>query len=93
MTRWINEHTRFDEVGRTIAPFPPETERMNIEQMLIGFTINGAKQLGIEDRKGSIEPGKDADFLIFDNNLLTAEHSGFSFNKPQEVYSCGKKIH
>ena len=27
---------------------------------------NGAKQLGIEDNKGSIERGKDADFLVFD---------------------------
>ena len=31
MTRWINEKTRFDETSRTIAAFPPESERMNIE--------------------------------------------------------------
>jgi imidazolonepropionase len=29
-------------------------------------TINGAWALGIEDRKGSIEPGKDADLAVFD---------------------------
>ena len=50
---------------------------MGIEEMLIGFTINGAKQLGIDDRKGSITAGKDADFLVFNNDLLTAEHEGF----------------
>ena len=65
---------------------------MSIEEMLIGFTINGAKQLGIEAKKGSIEAGKDADFLVFDNDLLTAEHEGFSYNKPSEVYICGKKM-
>ena len=92
MTRWINEKTRFDEYSRTVAPFPPASERMNIEEMIIGYTINGAKQLGIEDAKGSIEAGKDADFLVFDNNLLTAEHEGFSYNKPSEVYIKGKKI-
>lgn len=92
MTRWINEHTRFDEVGRTIAPYPSDSERMNIEEMLIGYTINGAKQLGIEARKGSIEVGKDADFLVFDKDLLTAEPSGISYTQPQEVYACGKKI-
>ena len=47
---------------------------MSIEEMLLGYTINGAKQLGIEDTKGSIETGKDADYLVFDNDLLTAEH-------------------
>ena len=28
----------------------------------------------IEDKKGSITAGKDADFLVFENDLLTAEH-------------------
>ena len=91
MTRWINEHTRFGEEGRTVAAFPSADERMGIEEMLLGYTINGAKQLGIEDKKGSIEVGKDADFLVFDNDLLTAEHEGFSYNKPKEVYIGGKE--
>ena len=92
MTRWINGKTRFEEYSRTVAPFPPESERMNIEQMMIGYTINGAIQLGIEDKKGSIEAGKDADFLVFDKDLLTAEKEGFSFNAPAEVYMHGKKM-
>jgi predicted amidohydrolase YtcJ len=65
---------------------------MNIEEMLIGYTINGAKQLGIEKAKGSIEVGKDADFLVFENDLLTAEQEGFSYNKPRDVYFGGKKM-
>lgn len=58
---------------------------------LDGFDT-GAKQLGIETYKGSIEAGKDADFLVFDKDLLTAEKEGFSYNKPCEVYFCGKKV-
>ena len=92
MTRWINEKTRFEEASRTVAAFPPVDERMSIEEMLLGFTINGAKQLGIETSKGSIAVGKDADFLVFDNDLLTAEHEGFSYNLPQDVYFSGKKV-
>ncbi|MBO5596543.1 MAG: amidohydrolase family protein, partial [Bacteroidales bacterium] len=76
----------------TPAVLAPLNERMNIEEMLLGYTINGAVQLGIEDRKGSIEAGKDADFLVFENDLLTAEHEGFSHNLPQEVYFGGKKM-
>ena len=92
MTRLITEKTRNYEYARFPEVFPPEDEKMNIEEMLLGFTINGAIQLGIEDKKGSITAGKDADFLIFDNDLLTAEKEGFSFNKPSEVYFGGKKM-
>ena len=60
--------------------------------MLLGYTINGAKQLGVEASRGSIEPGKDADFLVFDNDLLTAEHEGFIYNRPIDVYFGGKKM-
>ena len=60
--------------------------------MILGYTINGAKQLGIEASKGSIEAGKDADFLVFDNDLLAAEPAGFSYNEPLEVYFGGKKM-
>ena len=58
------------------------------------FTLHDhcLKQLGIEACKGSITPGKDADFLVFGNDLLTAEQEGFSCNKPKDVYFCGKKV-
>ena len=92
MTRWINESTRTSEISRTVAAYPPVSEQMSIEEMITGYTINGARQLGIEAAKGSIEVGKDADFLVFDNDLLTAEHEGFSYNKPRDVFFCGKKV-
>lgn len=92
MTRWINEKTRNYPFTVAAKVFPPENERMNIDQMIIGYTINGAKQLGIEAQKGSIEAGKDADFLVFDKDLLTAEHDGFSYNKPAQVFFGGKKM-
>jgi len=92
MTRLRTDKTRVQEYNRTAAVFPPEDERMSIEEMLLGYTINGAIQLGIEDIKGSITAGKDADFLVFDNDLLTAEKEGFSYNKPKDVYFGGKKV-
>ena len=92
MTRLRTEKTRIAEYSRSTAVLPPENERMGVEEMLLGYTINGAKQLGIEASKGSIEAGKDADFLVFDNDLLTAEHEGFSCNLPQDVYFGGKKV-
>ncbi len=39
---------------------------MTCEQALLGSTINGAKALGLEQSKGSIEKSKDADLVIWD---------------------------
>ena len=92
MTRWINEKSLAPVISRTVARFPAPEQAMSIEEMLLGYTINGAKQLGIEDHKGSIAAGKDADFLVFDDDLLTAEKEGFSHHLPRDVYFCGKKV-
>lgn len=40
------------------------------EEALKFVTINAAKQLGIDKRVGSLEPGKDADFLVWSGNPL-----------------------
>jgi len=92
MTRIATAKTNVPAYKTYSAVLPPADERMSIEEMLLGYTINGAKQLGIETSKGSIETGKDADFLVFDNDLLTAKHEGFSYNKPMAVYFSGKKM-
>ncbi len=39
---------------------------MTCEEAILGVTINGAKALGVEDTKGSIEVGKDADLVLWD---------------------------
>ena len=41
---------------------------MKEEKALESITINPARVLGIDDRVGSIEVGKDADIVIWDNN-------------------------
>jgi len=41
---------------------------MDSYEALKAITINPAKHLGIEDQVGSLEPGKDADILVYDGS-------------------------
>lgn len=43
---------------------------MKEEDALAAITINAAEIIGVADRVGSIEPGKDGDIAIFDGNPL-----------------------
>lgn len=46
------------------------SELLSVKEALQCLTINGAKQLGIEDKCGSIKVGKNADFVVLDKNFL-----------------------
>jgi imidazolonepropionase len=40
--------------------------KLSVEEALTALTLGGAASLGLADRIGSIEPGKEADFLVLD---------------------------
>jgi predicted amidohydrolase YtcJ len=46
-------------------------ERMSRIEMLHAYTLGAAKAIRINNRIGSIEVGKDADFILVDRNVLT----------------------
>lgn len=53
--------------GKTSGP----DECLTVEEAIRSYTINGAWQDHMEDIKGSVEPGKVADFCVIDKNILT----------------------
>lgn len=63
-------HTR-QEYGQPDAPVQPrESERLSVESLVRGFTIDAAYQLHMEDEIGSIEVGKKADLVVLDRNIF-----------------------
>ncbi len=86
-------HTRLEpEFGHKAMIRPPENERLGIEDMIRGYTLNGAAQLGLEIDSGSIEPGKVADLVVLDRNLFELPANEIRLTKPTAVLMEGEWI-
>ena len=71
----------------------PESEKLPLEYMVKGWTLNGAYQLRMEDRIGSIEAGKSADFVVLPENLFDADPKEIYAMMPDAVIMEGELIH
>jgi len=61
--------SRKTQSGRTLAP----QETISIDQALAAYTRNAAIHFDMDDKVGTLEAGKEADFIIIDRNPLTTE--------------------
>ena len=68
-------------------------ELLTREQALTALTINVAKQMFIENERGSISTGKYADFLLVDKDVLTCPVTEIHTAKTAATYFEGKKVY
>jgi predicted amidohydrolase YtcJ len=61
-------------------------------EALKGCTIYPARQLGFDHRIGSIEAGKDADFVELAHNPLTVESSAIAGIPVVATWVAGKRL-
>ena len=73
-------------------PWWPE-ELLTREQVLTALTINVAKQMILENERGSIKTGKYADFLLLNQDVLTCSVTQIHMAKPIATYFEGKKVY
>ncbi len=56
------------------------------EKALAALTLNGAAMLDLQDRVGSLQPGKDADFIVLSGDPFSV------YSKVLETWVEGKKV-
>ncbi|MDD4546327.1 MAG: amidohydrolase family protein, partial [Oscillospiraceae bacterium] len=61
-------------------------EGLPYEQAVRAITLTPAEICGIDDRVGSITPGKDADLVVFGDDPLTVTA------KPSVVFCGGRRV-
>ena len=63
-------HTRLAPGAEEGTPLPPADQRMALDDLLLGYTVNGARQLRLEEEVGVIAPGKQADLIVIERDLF-----------------------
>ena len=85
----LNPGTSMVDNMQTVMFLAIAMNRMTVEEALNAATINAAAALGLSDRLGSIEVGKQADLLIVDAEDYSALPYHFTENKITNVVKHG----
>ncbi len=83
---------RKDLNGYPDGGFQPENA-LSRQEALKGMTIWAAKANFEEKEKGSIEPGKYADFVILDNDIMKIKGAALPKVKVLKTYINGEKVY
>ena len=75
--------------GRCVGP----DERLDVETALRAVTIDAAFQIRKDDVLGSITAGKHADFVVLEDNPLTAVSSKISQIRVLQTWLGGEKVY
>jgi predicted amidohydrolase YtcJ len=70
-----------------------EEESLTVMEALRGYTLYGAWLSLEEDRKGSIEPGKLADVIVLDQDILTIDPDHIMDIKVEQTWLGGKMVY
>jgi len=76
----------------SVERIPDSGDQLSLDKLIKGYTINGAKQMGLDDRIGNIKVGKDASFLVFENNLFDIDVYDIHKQTPKEFYIRGELV-
>jgi len=68
-------------------------EEIDVETGLKMYTRYAARSIGREHEIGSLEPGKYADFVVFDEDLLAIDPNELKDLTPRETWINGEQLY
>jgi predicted amidohydrolase YtcJ len=77
--------------GKNPDGWVPE-QKITVEEALKAYTINAAYASFEEDIKGTLEPGKLADFVVLDRDITAVDPVEIWDMKVQQTWVGGKKV-
>lgn len=87
-----NPGSSFTENMQLVLSLAVINMRMTAEEALTAATINAAKAMDLSEITGSLDVGKQADFIIANTNSYTDLFYHFGINHVNEVWIKGNKV-
>ncbi len=78
------------EGGAEALFFGPESEKLTLEDIIMGYTANGAYQVNKDGSTGTISPGKNADFVIMQDDIFAMNAYKIHEAKVDKTYLKGE---
>lgn len=67
-------------------------ERMDRESMFLAYTLHAAQAMGLDGRIGSLEAGKQADFIVLDRDVLSVDVESLKDTRVLATYFAGRQV-
>ncbi|MBI5326299.1 MAG: imidazolonepropionase [Ignavibacteriae bacterium] len=87
-----NPGSCFTENMQMILSLAVINMKMTAEEAITATTLNGAAALELSDKMGSLEPGKEANFIVCDTPSYTNIFYHFGVNHVKDVYVRGDNV-
>jgi predicted amidohydrolase YtcJ len=90
---WLGMWTTVTRKGKSMEkPLHPE-EALTREQAIRFYTSNNAQLMFLEDKVGSLEPGKLADLIVIDRDILSCPVDDIRGTKVLRTFVGGKQVY